>query len=250
MLSFYSTPDLNDGFGSKIGRVNPHRGLDFPHSANTPVPAWAPGVVSSIGKSSIIGNYLTIKMSDGTECGYAHLKNIIVSVGQHINLGDIVGLLAGTYDYHGSAWNGPHLHTTYGQLVTSIYTGTVWNPWPRIQAEADSNANVSSASTSTPLNLGENDMAFQVRIQENGGLGRTLFFEPGIIAHVVHDDVVRVNQYVGVPGGVMANQVSLDDARRLAEVRGFNWPTVNGLQPGQAVIRDTGAVVNAGASAW
>lgn len=95
----------------------------------------------------------------------------------------------------------------------------------------------------------ENEMGTQVRIQESGGLGRTLFISPTIVTHVVHDDVVAVNNYIGVPGGVDKLQVSLDDARRLIEVRGFDWGKVNALRPGEGVLLN-GTVVNAGAAVW
>lgn len=84
----------------------------------------------------------------------------------------------------------------------------------------------------------EDDMGIQLRVQEGGGLGRTFFVEPGIITHVVHDDVVRVNNYVGVPGGGQTNQVSVQDLRRLVEVRGFNFDVVNSLIAGEAAVRN------------
>lgn len=92
-------------------------------------------------------------------------------------------------------------------------------------------------------------MGTQVRIQERGGLGRTLFISDTIVTHVVHDDVVAVNNYIGVKGGGAEQQVSLGDARRLVEVRGFDWGKVNALRPGEGVRLD-GTVVNAGAAKW
>lgn len=226
-----------------------HRGQDYKASVGDTIVTYEAGTVRKVQYSKYIGLVVVIEAdSDHAFEGWAHTRNVKVAVGQYLPAGSAIAEVAGANDRPGSTWGGGHIHTTRGPSVESIFNGIVWDPRPKINLAKSSGT--ASVGSGTPITTGDNDMAFQIRIQEKTGLGRTLFIEPGLVSHVVHDDVVKVNNYIGVPGGGATNQVSVDDARRLIEVRGFNWATVNGLLPGQAVIRDTGLVVNAGAARW
>lgn len=89
-----------------------HTGLDIAAPLDTPVHAAASGVIllatSSVdvtGHLAGYGNYVVIGHSDGFMTLYGHLDRMLVSPGQHVNAGDVIGLLGST------GWStGPHVH--------------------------------------------------------------------------------------------------------------------------------------------
>ena len=135
VLEFYADYDYKDPFGSLKDRENPHRGSDILAEAGALVPAWRAGTVAGVGRSSIIGDYVVVRDAFGQHEGYAHLVGIQVKTGDVVQVGSSLGKVAGHDDYHGSAWTGPHLHTTYGPAASSVYTGKVYDPWPEISKE-------------------------------------------------------------------------------------------------------------------
>ena len=89
-----------------------HTGLDIAAPMDTPVHAAADGVVllatSSVdvtGHLAGYGNYVVIGHSGGFMTLYGHLDRLLVSPGQHVQAGDVIGLLGST------GWStGPHVH--------------------------------------------------------------------------------------------------------------------------------------------
>lgn len=82
-----------------------HNGLDIPLSTGTKLYSVIDGVVTEQASDpSGYGNYVKI---ENTSCGvlYAHLSKFVLSVGQSVKAGDLVG-------YSGNTGNstGPHLH--------------------------------------------------------------------------------------------------------------------------------------------
>lgn len=234
--------------------LGPHRGKDYNGLPNgTPIPAsgkgrvvWRTNLTDAQAERTELGHRIVVAydLGDGREIriGYSHLdQNPALAVGVEVALGDTVGLIGNS----GTASTGDHLHLTASWVTGDPSTVEAINPDLFFAGTAPA-AGGRNRITNTE---GDEDMGVQVRIQERGGLGRTLFISPTIVTHVVHDDVVRVNNYVGVPGGGSTNQVSVDDARRLVEARGFDWAKVNALDPGQGVTLD-GRIVNAGAAKW
>ena len=99
---------------------------------------------------------------------------------------------------------------------------------------------------SSPFIAKDDDMAFMAQRED---VNKTFYHEPGYIARIVHDDVVKLLNYVGTPGGAGVNMVSRDDHRRLVEAQGFDWSAIETLGAGQGLTRE-GRVVNAGATPW
>lgn len=85
-----------------------HQGIDFAAPAGTPVLATAGGIVSKTlmaADSSGYGIHTVIKHDDNFETRYAHLSQLLVSIGQVVEKGDTIGLSGST----GLSTN-PHLH--------------------------------------------------------------------------------------------------------------------------------------------
>jgi murein DD-endopeptidase MepM/ murein hydrolase activator NlpD len=84
-----------------------HTGVDFSvcKANNLNIYAAAPGVVIFTGLLPTKGNYTLIDHGWGVYTGYAHQSQFKVAVGDHVNTGDIIGIIGQT----GRAL-GPHLH--------------------------------------------------------------------------------------------------------------------------------------------
>ncbi|MCJ1687792.1 M23 family metallopeptidase [Rathayibacter sp. VKM Ac-2927] len=130
----FTTPFRAQGpFYSSFG----HRGLDINASARRPIPVWAPGDVYVVSSTGGLGPVVGIRIDDSDKrAAWAHLWGITVSVGQHLEPGDVVGYAAGAGDFHGSAWSGSHSHTTYGSAdgIWQGITDGLMDPDPAIRA--------------------------------------------------------------------------------------------------------------------
>ena len=83
-----------------------HKGIDISPSYGTPVGAADGGVVVSASYSRYdYGYYIIIDHGNGYQTWYAHLSQILVSQGQRVGRGELVGRVGMT----GYA-TGPHLH--------------------------------------------------------------------------------------------------------------------------------------------
>lgn len=86
-----------------------HTGLDYDAPTGTKIKSTQKGTVSFVGWLDGFGN--TIKIKHGTlngksmESQYSHLSKFLVTKGQQVNIGEIVGL-SGSTGYS----TGPHLH--------------------------------------------------------------------------------------------------------------------------------------------
>lgn len=92
----------------------PHNGTDFPAAAGTPVYAIADGTVTAASTRPSYGNCVQIdhgKDTDGNSYAslYAHLQRFIVSAGQSVQKGQVIGYVGNTGDVRG-ANGGYHLH--------------------------------------------------------------------------------------------------------------------------------------------
>ena len=105
-LSQYRCPNQTkvfSKFGYRHGRR--HQGVDLPLQTGTPVYAAFDGKVRMAKYYKAYGNLVVIRHENGLETFYAHLSKIIVSEGDWVSAGSIVGLGGST----GRA-SGPHLH--------------------------------------------------------------------------------------------------------------------------------------------
>jgi murein DD-endopeptidase MepM/ murein hydrolase activator NlpD len=82
-----------------------HTGLDFATGEGSTIHAVESGVVVSVGYDGAYGNKTVLLLDDGTELWFCHQSSVVVSVGDRVAAGDVIG-------YVGSTGNvtGPHLH--------------------------------------------------------------------------------------------------------------------------------------------
>ena len=82
-----------------------HYGVDLAAGAGTPIYAVKSGTVTTATYSRVNGYYVSISHNDGFGSLYAHMTNYVVSVGDYVNQGDIIGYVGST------GWStGAHLH--------------------------------------------------------------------------------------------------------------------------------------------
>lgn len=95
-----------------------HNGVDFAANRGTPIYASRSGTVTTVRSLNYsYGNYVVINHGDGFSSLYAHMDYYVVSQGEYVVQGQLIG-------YVGSTGNssGPHLH------FTIFYNGSTVNP--------------------------------------------------------------------------------------------------------------------------
>jgi murein DD-endopeptidase MepM/ murein hydrolase activator NlpD len=93
---------ITSGFGPRWGRM--HEGIDIGVGAGTPIAASAPGTVIVAGWSGGYGN-LVVVSHGSISTAYAHQSRIVVSVGQRVERGTVLGAVGCTGHCFGA-----HLH--------------------------------------------------------------------------------------------------------------------------------------------
>lgn len=82
-----------------------HAGIDIAVSSGEPIYAAASGTVVTAVYSSSYGNYVMIDHGNGYYTLYAHMTQYIVTNGQSVSQGEVIGYVGST------GWStGPHLH--------------------------------------------------------------------------------------------------------------------------------------------
>lgn len=79
-----------------LGYVRPHNGLDFSSPIGTPVYATGDGVVNYAQHSQSYGNVVYINHGFDFETRYAHLSKFIVSAGEQVKRGQVIGYVGNT----------------------------------------------------------------------------------------------------------------------------------------------------------
>lgn len=87
------------------GEFKFHYGVDLAAPTGTEVGSFSDGTVSFAGWGEINGYYIRVEHADGIETLYAHLSEILVSVGDRVDAGECIGLVGETGET-----SGPHLH--------------------------------------------------------------------------------------------------------------------------------------------
>ncbi len=82
-----------------------HTGLDFAAPSGTPIHAVANATVTEVAYSGAYGNRTIVTLEDGTEMWYCHQTSQLVSTGQQIRAGQVIGTVGATGNT-----TGPHLH--------------------------------------------------------------------------------------------------------------------------------------------
>lgn len=82
-----------------------HQGLDIGVAEGTPIFAVRAGIVTTATYNDSAGNYVTIDHADGFRSIYMHMAVYIVSAGQEVAAGQVIGYVGSTGES-----TGPHLH--------------------------------------------------------------------------------------------------------------------------------------------
>lgn len=94
-----------------------HNGVDIAAGRGTPIYATRSGTVTASTYSEVNGYYVTINHNDGYVSTYAHMTNYIVSPGETVSQGQVIGYVGD------SGWaTGAHLH------FELMYGGSYVNP--------------------------------------------------------------------------------------------------------------------------
>ena len=94
-----------------------HNGVDLANSQGTPIYATRSGKVTVATYGSTYGYYVTINHGDGYSSLYAHMTHYVVSKGDTVKKGQLIGYMGTT-----GRSTGPHLH------FSIFYNGSSVNP--------------------------------------------------------------------------------------------------------------------------
>jgi len=114
----YASRKLSQGYGftpaaSRLYKGKYHNGVDFAAPVGTEVLAAEEGMVINVGNQDKFcykgsyGKFVVVKHNNGLTTLYGHLSKYIVSIGQRVERGEVIGYVGST----GYA-TGPHLHFT------------------------------------------------------------------------------------------------------------------------------------------
>ena len=112
---------LTSAYGWRIhpitGKESFHNGVDLANVTGTPIYASRSGTVTVATYNGVYGYYVQINHGDGFSTLYGHMTHYIVSVGQEVSAGQVIGYMGST------GWStGSHLH------FTIYYNGGTVNP--------------------------------------------------------------------------------------------------------------------------
>lgn len=96
---------ITSPFGWAAGRSYSHQGIDLGASYGSAIHAAASGTVYSTSWDNGGGNMTVLYHGGSLYTVYMHQSKFLVSPGQHVNVGDVIGLVGQTGDA-----TGPHLH--------------------------------------------------------------------------------------------------------------------------------------------
>lgn len=114
---YFASPFNPNRLHPILGYARPHNGVDLAAYHGTPVVATRSGTVTTATTGYEAGNYVTINHGDGFSSVYMHLYYYIVSPGEYVDAGEVIGYVGTT-----GLSEGPHLH--FGVM----YNGTYVNP--------------------------------------------------------------------------------------------------------------------------
>jgi len=112
---------LTSPFGMRVhpitGQYKMHKGVDLACAEGTPIYAAKSGKVTRATYVCAEGYYVSINHGDGFASIYMHMTHYIVSPGQYVNAGQVIGYVGST-----GGSTGPHLHFGIS------YNGSYVNP--------------------------------------------------------------------------------------------------------------------------
>lgn len=111
---------LTSPFGMResptTGASTYHQGVDLSAPAGTPIYATRAGIVTTATYGSAAGFYVTINHGDGFSSIYMHMTNYVVSAGQAVSAGQLIGYVGktgvatGNHLHFGIAYNGAYVN--------------------------------------------------------------------------------------------------------------------------------------------
>ncbi len=111
---------LESPFGNRTsptsGASSYHQGVDLSADAGTPIYAARAGQVSAATYGSAAGYYVRINHMDGFSSIYMHMTNYVVSAGQNVSQGQLIGYVGrtgvatGNHLHFGIAYNGAYVN--------------------------------------------------------------------------------------------------------------------------------------------
>ncbi|MEP7455194.1 M23 family metallopeptidase [Phyllobacterium sp. SB3] len=100
---------VSSPFGTRrdplLGLLAFHSGMDFRAASGSSVLATAKGTVTAADYNGGYGNMVDIDHGNGLSTRYGHMSQILVTVGQQVNIGEVIGKAGST-----GRSTGPHLH--------------------------------------------------------------------------------------------------------------------------------------------
>ena len=97
-----------------LGYVRPHNGIDLAAYQGNPVYATKSGTVTTASVGDEPGNYVVINHHDGFSSVYMHMSYYVVSAGEQVRAGQVIGYVGST-----GLSEGPHLH--FGIMLNGTY---------------------------------------------------------------------------------------------------------------------------------
>ena len=126
MVSPLKSSILTSDYGYRIspisGKWKFHSGIDLAAPEGTQVFACKAGEITRTGFNTTYGNFIIIRHYNGLTSVYAHLSKILVTKGEKINGGTLIGLVGTT-----GASTGPHLHFELRKNGSTTNPGKLMN---------------------------------------------------------------------------------------------------------------------------
>ena len=118
---------LSSAYGMRVhpvtGRLARHNGIDIPAPHGTPIFATADGIVGRAQRLGGYGLYVEVEHGNGIQTRFGHMSSYVVSSGQRVAKGEILGYVGST-----GRSTGNHLH--YEVRIA----GTPVNPLPFVES--------------------------------------------------------------------------------------------------------------------
>ncbi len=96
---------ITRGIVAPGGTEEAHTGLDIAVTIGTPVRAVGGGSVAEVGSDEEYGQFVVVSHPEGYKTKYGHLSRAVVSPGQAVNAGEVLGLSGNS-----GRSTAPHLH--------------------------------------------------------------------------------------------------------------------------------------------
>jgi peptidoglycan LD-endopeptidase LytH len=229
-------PKIISGWGA--GRDNgtrTHEGIDIGAAFGTPVLAVANGYINSVTENNLGGKVIFLRPENKNfSVYYAHLSKQVATTGQHVNEGDIIGMVGNT----GNAKNTvPHLH--FG-----IYTGNgAVDPQPFVDRNRASPAEIKAALKKSGEPIRTNSSVKFYTAPSSTATSNTIGAGQALVIQAATSNWYKVELPDQRKGFILSNNVTeqplrkqvLKDSVRLLDQPAFGAAAKTIIPPGTAV---------------